>query len=90
MPRYIVQRTFREGLNIPVNPDGATACLNVVDGNAGLGVTWLHSYVSTDKSVTYCVYDGPNPAAIRQAAEVNGLPVDQVTEVSVLDPYFYH
>jgi hypothetical protein len=90
MPRYIVQRTFREGLNIPVTADGAKACLNVVDGNADLGVTWLQSYVSTDKSVTYCVYDGPNPAAIRQAAEVNGLPVDQVTEVSVLDPYFYH
>jgi hypothetical protein len=28
--------------------------------------------------------------AIRQAAETNGLPVDQITEVSVLDPYFYH
>ena len=54
------------------------------------GVTWLHSYVSTDESVTYGVYDGPNPAAIRQAAEANGLPVDQITEVSVLDPYFYH
>lgn len=90
MPRYIVQRTFSEGLNIPVNSDGAKTCLSVVDGNAGVGVTWLHSYVSTDKSVTYCVYDGPNPAAIRQAAEVNGLPVDQITEVSVLDPYFYH
>ena len=24
------------------------------------------------------------------AAEVNGPPVDQITEVSVLDPYFCH
>jgi len=58
--------------------------------NAKLGVTWVHSYVSTDKGVTYCVYDGPSPAAIRQAAEASGLPADQITEVSVLDPYFYH
>jgi hypothetical protein len=90
MPRYIVQRNFPEGLNIPIDAEGAKASAGVVEGNTGLGVTWVHSYVSTDKTVTYCVYDGPNPAAIRQAAEVNGLPVDQITEVSVLDPYFYH
>jgi hypothetical protein len=89
MPRYIVQRTFPDGLHIPLTDEGAQACLNVVDGNAGQGVTWVHSYVSTDKSLTYCVYDGPSPEAIRAAASVNGLPVDQVTEVKVLDPYFY-
>ena len=27
---------------------------------------------------------------IRKAAEKNGLPVDRITRVSVLDPYFYH
>jgi hypothetical protein len=59
-------------------------------GNAGFAVNWLHSYVSLDKTKTFCVYDAPTPEAIRQAAEVNGLPVDQITEVSVLDPYFYH
>ncbi len=89
MPRYIVQRTFPDGLHIPLTDEGAQTCLNVVDGNAGVGVTWVHSYVSTDKSLTYCVYDGPSPEAIREAASVNGLPVDQVTEVKVLDPYFY-
>jgi hypothetical protein len=39
---------------------------------------------------TFGRYDGPSPEAIRQAAQVNGLPVDQITEVTVLDPYFYH
>jgi pimeloyl-ACP methyl ester carboxylesterase len=37
-------------------------------------VTWVHSYVSDDKSRTYCVYDGPTPEAIRKAAERNGSP----------------
>jgi hypothetical protein len=90
MPRYLVQRTFPEGLEIPVNDDGAKTCTAVVHKNADHGVTWVHSYVSADKSVTYCVYDGPNPEAIRRAAGANGLPVDQITEVTVLDPYFYH
>ena len=45
--------------------------------------------VSDDKNKTFCVYDGPNPDAIRTAAERNGLPVDRITRVSVLDPYFY-
>ena len=47
------------------------------------------TYVSDDRSRTFCVYDGPNPESIRRAAERNGLPVDRITRVSVLDPYFY-
>jgi hypothetical protein len=46
--------------------------------------------VTPDRSKTYCVYDGPDAAAIHHAAEKNGLPVDSVTEVRVLDPYVYH
>jgi uncharacterized protein DUF4242 len=38
---------------------------------------------------TYCVYDGPDPEAIRRAADRNGLPVESITRVQVLDPYFY-
>ena len=89
MRRYVVERTFRDGLHIPMTDEGAIACLGVVDHNADLGVTWVHSYVSQDKTKTYCIYDGPGPDAIRQAAARNGLPVDQITEVRVLDPYFY-
>ncbi|MFC4453725.1 DUF4242 domain-containing protein [Deinococcus sonorensis] len=89
MPRYMVERTFPNGLEIPINSEGAAACLNVVDRNADVGVTWVHSYVSDDKRKTFCIYDGPTTEAIRQAAERNGLPVDQISAVSVLDPYFY-
>jgi hypothetical protein len=85
----MVERTFDDGLHIPVNADGAATCLNVVGTNADLGVTWVHTYVSDDKGKTFCVYDGPNPESIRKAAERNGLPVDRITKVSVLDPYFY-
>ena len=89
MSRYLVERTFADGLHIPVSDDGAAACLGVVERNAEAGVTWVHSYVSDDKRTTFCVYDGPGPEAIRRAAERNGLPGDRITKVSVLDPYFY-
>ena len=89
MPRYIVERTFNDGLHIPVDAGGAQTCLTVVDRNADEGVTWVHSYVSDDKSKTICVYDAPNPEAIRKTAGKNSLPVDKITQVSVLDPYFY-
>ena len=89
MPRYLVERTFPDGLRIPINADGAAACLQVVDRNAVEGVTWIHSYVTGDKSKTFCIYDAPTPEAIRKTAGRNSLPVDQITEVSVLDPYFY-
>ena len=89
MSRYLVERMFSDGLNIPVNSDGEKVCLGVVDRNAELGVTWVHSYVSEDKTKSFCVYDGPDPEAIRRAASANGLPIDAITRVSVLDPYFY-
>lgn len=89
MPRYLVERTFTDGLTISQDESGAKTCLDVVHGNAGHDVTWVHSYVSPDHTKTYCVYDGPSPESIRAAATTNGLPVDTITEVSVLDPYFY-
>ena len=89
MPRYVVERTFPEGLNIPVDAQGAATCLAVVDRNADEGVTWVHSYVSDDKRKTFCIYEGPSPEAIRKTADRNSLPIDQITQVSVLDPYFY-
>jgi hypothetical protein len=90
MPRYLVERTFPEGLDIPATNDGAKTCAVVVENNTSDLVTWVHSYVTTDKTKTFCIYDAPTPEAIRSSASRNGLPVDGITEVSVLDPYFYH
>jgi hypothetical protein len=90
MARYVVERTFPDGLAIPMDDSGTKVCGAVIDGNAAEGVTWVHSYVTLDKRTSFCVYDGPNPEAIRRAATTNGLPVDRITEVRVLDPYFYN
>jgi len=87
--RYLVERTFPDGLNIPVNTEGSEICLTVVSTNAEDNVSWVHSYVTMDKKKTFCIYDAPSPEAIKKAADKNGLPVDNIVEVSVLDPYFY-
>lgn len=89
MHRYVVERTFPNGLNIPMTDVGKDICLNVVSNNAEDQVTWVQSYVSEDKKKTFCIYDAPTADAIRKAAKKNKLPVDNITEVTVLDPYFY-
>jgi hypothetical protein len=89
MPRYLVERTFTDGLHIPMDDVGVKACNSVIDVNAQHAVTWVHSYVTSGKTKTYCIYDAPSPEAIRQTAHRNNLPVDTVTEVRVLNPYFY-
>jgi hypothetical protein len=89
MPRYMIERTFADGLQIPVNDEGVRICHTVVEINTEDLVTWVHSYVSEDKTKTFCIYDAPSPEAIRRAARRNNLPVDRIIEVRVLDPYFY-
>ena len=89
MPRYLIERSFPDGLIIPITKEGEEICLNLVNNNTDDNVTWVHSYVSEDKNKTFCIYDAPTPEAIRKVANKNKLPVDKITEVRVLNPYFY-
>lgn len=89
MPRYLIERSFPQGLSIPLDDNGQTALATVVANNAQDGVTWVHSYVNPDRTQTFCIYDAPSPEAIRKVADRNMLPVGRITEVTVLDPYFY-
>lgn len=45
--------------------------------------------MSDDGTKAFCVYEAPTPEAVRRTALRAGLPVDGITEVRVLDPYFY-
>ena len=90
MPRYLVERTFPEGLKLSNDDESAAACGMIVQRNSEDNVTWIHSYVSNDRQKTFCIYDAPSPEAIRRTAAQNNLPVVRITRVSVLDPYFLH
>ncbi|MGQ0385240.1 MAG: DUF4242 domain-containing protein [Gammaproteobacteria bacterium] len=78
--RYLIERTFPigalEGLD-------AETKARVNANNASVGVRWVQSFANADKTRTYCIYEGPSESAIRQAAVLNSLPVDLVTEVPV-------
>jgi hypothetical protein len=89
MPRYLVERTFADQLGLPGPNAEASAQQNFIENNALDGVTWVHSYVVPDRKKSFCIYDAPTPEAVRRAAQRNGLPIDRITEVRMLDPYFY-
>jgi hypothetical protein len=76
--RYLIERTFPAGALDGVD---AAAKKKVNENNSTLNVTWEKSYANADKTKTYCVYDGPSEAAVRDAAKLSGMPVDNVTEI---------
>ena len=78
--RYLIERTFPAGALEGL--DAATK-EKVNSNNASVGVRWVQSYANAAKTKTYCIYEGPNEAAVRKAAQLNKLPVDSVTEVPV-------
>jgi hypothetical protein len=78
--RYLIERTFPAGALDGLD-EAAKARVNA--NNASVGVRWIKSFANPDRTRTFCVYEGPSEAAILQAAALNGLPVDSVTEVPV-------
>jgi hypothetical protein len=88
MSRYLVEQTFPDGLQLTLDNEGAQMCLHVISNNALDGVTWIHSYVTPDRCRAFYICEAPSPEAIRRAARRNRLPVDRITEVRLLDPYF--
>jgi hypothetical protein len=76
MPRYVIERNFAEQLNL--TKEGIE---NVNLINDQEGVQWIFSFLSADKKKTYCLYEAPNPEAIRAAARRNNIPADAIIEV---------
>ena len=76
--RYLVERTFPAGALDGVD---AAAKAKVNANNQTQGVGWEKSYANADKTKTYCIYTGPSPDAVRAVAKLNGLPVDNITEI---------
>ena len=86
MPCYLVERTFIsvDQFNIPGPDDPEELHLGFIENNTRAGVTWLHSFVTPTGRKVYCLYEAPDPEALRTAANLNALPVDRISEISVL------
>ena len=76
MPRYVIERNFAEQLDL--TKDGIES-VNLINDQEG--VQWIFSFLSADKKKTYCLYDAPNPEAIRSAARRNNIPADAIIEI---------
>ena len=88
MPRYLIERTFPfDGdLGLPTAKEPLKTHQKFQENNHRAEVTWVLSYVTPDGKKSFCIYDGPSPEAIRQAANLNGLSIDRINEVQILDP----
>lgn len=78
--RYLIERTFPAGALDGLDAAGK---VKINQTNAKYGVHWVMSYANAEKTKTYCVYEAPSEAAVREAAQANKIPVDKVTEVPV-------
>ncbi|HVC78347.1 MAG TPA: DUF4242 domain-containing protein [Candidatus Micrarchaeaceae archaeon] len=89
MRRYVVERSFADGVGMSAAVSSAETCRATLEANARADVTWIHSYVSGDGRKSFCLYEAPTPEAVRRASTLNRLPVDSITEVRTLDPYSF-
>jgi hypothetical protein len=70
--RYVVEST-----SVPNTQGKAKA------NDASVGVHWLRSYSTADKSTTYSLYEAPDEEAVRKAAALNKLTVTHINEAPV-------
>ena len=80
MPRYIIERDVA---GIPAEELERLSKASIEVADAMDGVVWVKSYVSDAEGKVYCEYDAPSPDAIREHARRSGLPVGQISEVSM-------
>jgi hypothetical protein len=85
MARFLIERNFAERLEL--TKEAASAVRGI---EAEEGVRWLFSFLTADKKKTYCLYEAPNPEALRIAARRAGLPADVVIEVDELRPDMFN
>lgn len=80
MPRYVIERSVGTLTEEELEAAGRRS-KEVADGMPG--VVWIRSFVSDAAGKIYCEYDAPDKEAVREHARRAGLPVDEISEVSL-------
>jgi Protein of unknown function (DUF4242) len=86
MKRYMIERDISGiGSMSIVELCGAARASNQAVDQLASEIQWQHSYVACDK--TFCVYLAKDEATIHKHAELSGIPVSKITEVTqIIDP----
>ena len=82
MPLFLIERSFAE--QVELDPE---ILATIKEVNDEIGVQWLFSFLSADKRKSYCLYEAPDPEAIRAAAARLGVPADTIVEVGQIGPH---
>jgi len=86
LKRFLIERDIPGiGSMSLVELCGAARASNQAIDQIGRDVQWIHSYVANDK--TFCIYLARDRETITKHAELSGIPVSSITEISqVIDP----
>ena len=86
MKRYIIERDIPGiGEFSLTELCGAARASNQALASIGPDIQWQHSYVAGEK--TFCVYLAAGEEEIRKHADLSGIPVSRITEISqIIDP----
>ncbi len=86
LKRYLIERDIPGvGSMSVVELCGAARASNQAVEQLGRDVQWVHSYVADEK--TFCVYLAKDRATINKHAELSGIPVSAITEITqIIDP----
>jgi hypothetical protein len=87
MKRYVIERDIPGiGQFSTTELCGAARASNGALSEIDDGIQWQHSYVAGNK--TFCVYLAEGDDAINKHAELSGIPVSNITEISqIIDPF---
>ena len=79
MALFMIERNFAEVLNADVDEEG-DAATEVV--NDELGLEWVSTFLTADRTRTYCLYEAPNAELLQEHARRLGIPADAIVEVT--------
>jgi hypothetical protein len=75
----MIERKFAEAFEAEVDEDGdaVTEALN-----DELGLEWVSTFLTADRTRTYCLYKSPNAELLQEHARRLGIPADAIVEVT--------
>ena len=80
MPRYIIERN----VGLLTREDVYAGGKKSNEVLAGMpGVVWIRSYISDAEGKIFCEFDAPDKESLREHARRAGIPVDNISEVSL-------
>lgn len=81
MALYLVERDFGEEVNM-----SAEELEQIKQVTSELGADWLYTFLSADKKKSYCIYEATDTDQLMKHAQVIGLPINDIVEVSRMWP----